>query len=263
MQKKYRGTEKQGRGGESENTLRMGSAWRFSTLIVYLSAYMLVACLAVCIGTLSGQCDLFCLWSLFSNSPPSAKIFLNTNLSFARLLLAPLLLFIPDPSATGVYYVAEVIEENSQKAKSLIRTCIHVSAALTILRTFVCFSFREDQFDRPRSNLVTNDFPNALQGTIGAHVILLIWDRQPFLCVVSGVLAQVCWKDVPILKLTLRLLLPLSCFFFFLKASLQYAANFVNVVLPFLAFLSSTAHKEFSLHFLRVTLRNIIWRYDV
>lgn len=76
---------------------------RLSTLLVYIAAYLLVACLAVCI-------------------------------------------------ATGVYYVAEVIEENTQKTKALIRSCI--------------------------------------QFTAGAHVVLLVWDRQPFLCVLSGCLAQ-------------------------------------------------------------------------
>ena len=91
-----------------------------STLIVRVAAYVLVACLAVCI-------------------------------------------------ATGVYYVAEIIEENTKKTKLLIRRSIFVTA--------------------------------------GAHVVLLVWDRQPFLCVLSGLLAQGSYlqlltKRFPYLSLT-------------------------------------------------------------
>ncbi|QDZ21925.1 transmembrane adaptor Erv26 [Chloropicon primus] len=77
--------------------------WRLSTLLVYVSAYMLVAALAVCL-------------------------------------------------ATGVYYVAEVIEENTKKTKTVLRYLI--------------------------------------LSTMGAHVILLVWDRQPLVCVLSGLMAQ-------------------------------------------------------------------------
>ena len=98
------GAEDRGRDGGGGGVLDKSTMdLRFSTLLVYVSAYALVACLAVCI-------------------------------------------------ATGVYYVAEVIEENTQKVKKLLRYCILATA--------------------------------------GAHAVLLVWDRQPLTCVLSGLLAQ-------------------------------------------------------------------------
>ena len=122
--------------------------WRFSTLLVYVAGYLTVAGLAVCIGKRPRRIQ-----------SPRLRCTDQTGWYLTRATgtrLRSRAQRRETRAATGVYYVAEIIEENTQRTKVLLK--------------------------------------RAIQATYGVYAVLLVWDRKPFLAVLSGVVAQVAYS---------------------------------------------------------------------